>query len=88
MSSVSNYRFATKTAEFYVCSVCGIAPFVTSEIDDMTYAVVNVSAFDNVDISALSRSPTNFDGEDTDSRLDRRKRNWIQHVQIGSTVPG
>ncbi len=54
----------------------------------MTYAVVNVSAFDNVDISALSRSPTNFDGEDTDSRLDRRKRNWIQHVQIGSTVPG
>ena len=32
-SSVSKYRFGTKTADFYVCSACGIVPFVLSEID-------------------------------------------------------
>lgn len=86
MSSVSKYRFGTETAEFYVCSVCGTVPFVTSDIDDVRYAVVNVTTFDNVDISTLSSSPTNFDDEDTGTRLDRRKRNWISNVRIETSA--
>ncbi len=81
-SSVSKYRFGTKTADFYVCSICGVVPFVTSEIDDKLYAVVNVSSFSDIDINTLSRSPTNFDGEEVGGRLERRKRNWIADVQI------
>jgi len=81
-SSVSKYRFGTTTANFYVCSVCGVVPFVTSEIDGSSYAVVNVNSFDNVDPSLLSCSSTNFDGEDSDERLERRRRNWIPNVQI------
>lgn len=86
MSSVSKYRFGTKTAEFYVCSVCGVVPFVISDIDDVLYAVVNVTSFDNVDISTLSHSPINFDGEDTGTRLDRRKRNWISYVRFDTSA--
>ena len=44
-SLVSKYRFGTGTAGFFVCSVCGIVPFVVSEIDDNLYAVVNVNVF-------------------------------------------
>lgn len=81
-SATSRYRFGTGTAEFHVCSNCGVVPFVTSEIDGSLYAVVNVRTFLNIDTEGLERSPANFDGEDTRARLDRRKRKWISSVGI------
>ena len=82
-SLVSRYSFGTETATFHVCSRCGAVPVVTSEIDDHLYAVVNVNVLENVDPSWLRRAGANFDGEDVDSRLARRKRNWIADVRIG-----
>jgi hypothetical protein len=81
-ASVSRYAFGTRTAEFHVCSRCGVVPVVTSEISGRLYAVVNVNTFDGVDASLLRRSSANFDGEGTDSRLERRARNWIGRVQF------
>lgn len=81
-SLVSKYGFGTKTADFYVCSVCGVSPFVLSEIDGQTYAVVNAHTLENVGDFEFSSSSTNFDGEDTGSRLARRQRNWIPKVLI------
>ena len=77
---VSTYAFATRTADFHVCARCGIVPVVTSRIDGHLYAVVNVNAFDNVDPSLIRRAPMHFEGEETGSRLARRKRNWIGEV--------
>ncbi len=81
---VSQYRFGTETAEFYLCSRCGVVPFVTSMIEDNLYAVVNVNSFEGIDPSCFSRAVADFDGETTESRLDRRKRNWIPSVTITS----
>jgi hypothetical protein len=85
-AAVSKYRFGTKTADFYVCSVCRLVPFVPSDTGDRQYAVVNVTVFENFDASALPGSSTNFDGEDICSRLERRKRNWIPNVRVLETV--
>ena len=79
---LSKYAFGTRTATFYVCSRCGTVPLVTSDIADHLYAVVNVNAFENVDPSWLRRGAANFEGEDVESRLARRKRNWIADVRI------
>ena len=57
-------------------------PLVTSEIANHLYAVVNVNVLENVDESWLRRAAANFDGEDIESRLARRRRNWIAEVQI------
>ncbi len=81
-SLVSKYAFGTRTAEFHICARCGIVPVVTSRIDGRLYAVVNVNAFENVDPSLLCRAPASFDDEGEDTRLARRKRNWIADVQI------
>lgn len=81
-SHLSKYRFGTATADFYVCARCGIAPVVVCEIDDVNYAVVNVNAFEPTDALSFTESATDFDGEDTGSRLERRKRNWIPNVRI------
>ena len=81
-SLVSRYMFGTRTAEFHVCSQCGIVPVVTSRIDGNLYAVVSVNAFDGVDPSLLRRAAASFDGEGADSRLARRKRSWIGNVEF------
>jgi hypothetical protein len=78
---VSKYAFGTRTAEFNVCSRCGIVPLVTSEIDNHLYAVVSVNAFVGVDPSLLRHAAANFDEESEGVRLARRKHNWIANVR-------
>src|SRR5688572_24192616 len=79
---VSVYAFGTKTAEFHVCSNCGIVPVVTSTIDGHVYAVVSVNAFEGVSPSLLQRGSVSFDGESQGDRLARRQRNWIGRVEF------
>jgi hypothetical protein len=81
---VSQYSFGTATAVFHVCSRCGITPVVTSVIDDHLYAVVSVNAFTNVEPSLLRRSSACFEAEGVESRLARRKHNWIAAVRIAA----
>jgi len=79
---VNRYTFGTKTAEFHICSVCGAVPFVTSTIEGIQYAVVNVNTFEGVDRADFDPSVTDFDGESTGDRLQRRKQKWIAQVQV------
>jgi hypothetical protein len=79
---VSRYAFGTRTATFHVCAQCGTVPMVTCDMDGGRYAVVNVNALESVQEAWLRRGAASFDGEDTASRLARRKRNWIADVRI------
>ena len=88
VSLVSKYVFGSRTATFYVCSRCGAVPVVTSEIADHLYAVVNVNALENVDPAWLRRTAAHFEGEDVESRLARRQRNWISDVRISEGIAG
>ena len=81
-NAVSRYRFGSQTADFFICSNCGVVPFVISDIEHREYAVVNVLSFKNVDKSSLSVARTDFEGEATDDRLARRTKNWIANVRI------
>lgn len=85
---VTRYRFGTGTADFHICSTCGVVPAVTSEIDGTLYAVVNVNCFEGVDPAELDRSESDFEGEVTESRLARRQRNWIPGVTIQAEKSG
>ena len=78
---VSKYVFGTRTAEFHTCVHCGVVPVVTSRIDGRLYAVASVNSFEGVDQSLFCRAPASFDGEGSESRLERRKRNWIANVE-------
>jgi hypothetical protein len=79
---VSEYEFGTRTAQFRVCTRCGVVPLVTSRIAARLYAVVNVNTFENVDPASLRRSAASFDGESEDARLARRQRFWIGNVSV------
>jgi hypothetical protein len=81
-AAVSRYAFGTETATFHFCMRCGVVPFVTSEISNRLYAVVNVNTFEDFDVTRLRRQGANFDGEARESRLVRRQRNWIADVHV------
>jgi hypothetical protein len=81
-SLVSPYAFGTRTATFHVCARCGSVPLVTSEVANHLYAVVNVNVLESVDPSSLRKQATSFEGEDVESRLARRTRNWIADVRF------
>jgi hypothetical protein len=85
-SLVSKYVFASRTATFHVCSRCGIVPLVTSEIANHLYAVVNVNVLENIDQAWILRATADFEGEDVESRLARRTRNWIADVCITASA--
>jgi hypothetical protein len=59
-----------------------VVPIVTCEIASRLYAVVNVNVLENVDPSWLRRAAASFEGENVESRLARRERNWIGDVRI------
>lgn len=82
---VSRYAFATRTADFHVCAICGVVPVATSEIDGRLYAVVNVNTFHALDPALLRRSASDLDGESQAARLSRRARNWIGRVTVRAT---
>ena len=82
-AAVSRYRFGTKTAEFHVCSNCGVVPLATSTIGGTLYAVVNVNTFDDMDPARLRRAESHLGDEDGATRLARRARNWIPRVVLG-----
>ena len=67
---VSAYARGTRTAEFKGCSSYGVVP------------VVNVNALAGVDPALLDRAAASFEAEAMESRLARRKRNWIANVQL------
>ncbi|MGH8173486.1 MAG: GFA family protein [Rhodanobacteraceae bacterium] len=79
-SLASRYSFGTKTADFHVCTHCGVVPVVTSSIDGRLFAVVNVNTFDDVDPALLRRASSTLDDEEESTRLARRARNWIGDV--------
>jgi len=81
-AAVTTYAFATKTADFHVCTRCGVVPFATSRIDGRLYSVVSVNAFDGIDPTLLRRAAATFDAETEETRLARRRRNWIGDVAI------
>jgi (2Fe-2S) ferredoxin len=64
---------------------CGIVPVVTSRIDGRLYAVVNVNTFEGVEPSLLRHASTTLEDENAETRLARRKCNWIADVAFIET---
>jgi hypothetical protein len=80
---LNRYRFGTRTADFHICRVCGVMPITTCVISATRYAVVNIHTFNGMDRARLIERATDFEGETTESRLDRRQRSWTPEAMAG-----
>ena len=76
-SLIERYRFGSRTADYLLCSRCGVYVGAVCETNDGLRAVVNVNCLN--DRASFTQTPAtpDYDGEPMPVRLDRRARNWM-----------
>jgi hypothetical protein len=85
-SLLSVYRFGHRTAQWIICSRCGVLTAVLWEIEGRLRAVARVQAmvehaFPGPEVS------TDFESESVAERLERRARTWIGTVTVSPPLP-
>ena len=71
--ALHKYRFALKTADFYLCQACGAYLAAVLFDADGRWATVNLQLTELADLPA---SPASYGAEDIDQRIARRKQLW------------
>lgn len=84
-SLLEHYQFGSRTADYMICRRCGVYIGALCQTASGLRAVINVNCLD--DRAAFTQPPAspNYDGEATETRLDRRSSNWMPAVKIGFT---
>ncbi len=73
---LQRYRFGLKTADFLLCTNCGVYIGAVIETDTGRFGIVNTHALAPVPENIAAVAPTSYDGEDTDDRVSRREERW------------
>lgn len=79
----NRYRFGTKTADFVLCPICGVIVGATCAIDGRDFGILNLNCLDGERDWPKPASLSDFDGEGTGDRLQRRANNWMPLVGEG-----
>jgi hypothetical protein len=69
------YRFASRAADYILCSRCGVYLGAMTLIDGQRLATLNLNAFDDprLDLTALAVS---YEGESAEAKAERRRSRW------------
>ena len=78
------YKHGTETADFLICTRCGVFLVALSSIDEQLYGVLNINTLEDIKQFTQTDSLANYQGESISQRLARRKDSWIS--QIDSSV--
>lgn len=79
---LGRYRFATASADFCFCKICGVLVFLTCEVAGQLYALVNMNTLDVRPLQLAEAPVVSFEGESPAARMERRQRNWIARVKL------
>ncbi|WP_303721062.1 GFA family protein [Malonomonas rubra] len=82
-SKINRYQFGSESADVFLCSQCGVFPFIVSQIDDQLYAVLNANSINGLKIDQAKVVPIeHVENQSTEERAERWKKNWISKVEI------
>ncbi len=70
---LEKYRFGLRTADFYICRVCGICLGAVLSDEDGAWSAVNLRL---TKLDAQHVQPVSFADDDLARRVGRRKRSW------------
>ena len=75
-SKLNRYRFGLQTADYLVCSICGVYVAAVSDTPAGRRATINTNCLD--DRAAFTRDPVpaDYEGETREARLKRRAERW------------
>ena len=80
-SRLNRYRFASKSADFYVCRDCGA--YVASVIDSPRgrFATLNVNVISPA-VDVPTATPVTYDAETAAQKLARREQKWTPVTDV------
>ena len=78
--TLQKYRFALRTADFYICRVCGAYLGAVLSDDEGTWSTVNLR-LSGIPVDEL---PASYGAEDSTDRVTRRKRVWTPTTIISA----
>jgi len=73
---LTRYRFGLRTADFLVCTRCGVYVGAVMREGDAQWAIVNANTLDDVAKLTQDLVPMDYEGESEARRLARRKQRW------------
>ncbi len=73
---LGRYRFGLKTADFLVCTACGVYLGAVLDEGEKSWAILNVNAFDDAPAFVQQAAVADYDNEPDGGRRARRRANW------------
>ena len=78
---LQRYRFATGTAEFFLCRECGVYLGAQMSSGGARFGILNILTFNPVPADLRSPEAMNYGGEAAESRRARRATRWTPLVR-------
>ena len=75
--AVALYRFATKTTDFIICSICGVYVGAAVTVAGQAYATLNMNV---TDLEAMNATPIVHYDEPSALRVERRVNSFTPFV--------
>ena len=76
MSCLQRYRFALRTADFLLCTQCGVYIGAVIETESGRFGIVNTHSLAPVPGNIAAVAPISYDGEESGGRIARREERW------------
>ena len=73
---IIRYRFALKTADFLICSHCGVYVAAVMGEGDRICSTINVVGLQMTEFLDIAEAPMEYGAETTDERIARRYKKW------------
>jgi hypothetical protein len=84
---LSKYRFARHTADFLVCSQCGVYIGAMIETPRGRFGIININSFNPVPAKVAAPVPMEYGAESHEQRVARRELRWSQVSDASIQLP-
>lgn len=80
---LQRYTFGLKTSEQIICRQCGVYVAMTLTDGGKVWSVLNVDTLDGRALFTRTAELRNYDAEDAEGRIARRKARWCPTTLVG-----
>ncbi len=87
---VNRYRFALGTADFLVCTTCGVYAAAVYSDEEGAWAILNANTLREREALTAATDAVSYDGESEAERRRRRRAKWtpVAELRWGPGDPG
>jgi len=80
---LQRYRFGLETADVALCRRCGVYVAMVLRAGREAWTTINIEALDHRATFALASVPVDYDAEQAEERVRRRKAQWTPTTLVG-----